>query len=281
MTVSDAMTEAARMLRESGIAEPRMEAALLLSYAIGRDRTFLFAHPEYDLTPGEQHRFTSTLGRRARREPFQYITGQQKFFGLDFQVSTDALIPRPETETLVENAIERLSRYPSPHFLEIGVGSGCISVAVLKNVGHSAAVGVDISQAALALAATNARVHGVIDRLDLCVSDLFSAIAGKKFEAIVANPPYIPAATIETLQPEVSRFEPHIALNGGNDGLALIRRIIGIAPEFLIPGGFLMIEIGFGQSESVKTLYSRRLWRPVAFIGDYRDVPRVAVAELK
>ncbi len=278
MKVSRILADATRLLAANGVNEPRLQAASLLAFALGRDRTFLIAHPEFEPASDEALRFSGLLSRRANREPYQYIVGCQEFYGLDFEVTSDVLIPRPETEILVENAIARLCKIESPRFCEIGVGSGCILVSVLKNVESASAFGVDISENVLTIAAKNAEKHRVANRLELRVSDIYSAIPTARFDAILSNPPYVPVGDIASLQPEVGSFEPHTALTDGGDGLSLIRRVINGAPDFLASGGFLMIEIGFGQSESVGLMLGCEIWQSVEVVDDLEGIPRTTIA---
>jgi release factor glutamine methyltransferase len=278
MNVTAALRTAGEELELSGIDRPRHEASSLLAFAIKRDRTFLFAHPEYVLTNDESRLYSDAISRRSRREPFQYIVGKQDFYGLEFAVDHNVLIPRPETEILVEAAIERLSTLSSPRFLEIGIGSGCITHTILKHIPAATAVGVDISSAALAVARSNAEAHGVERRVDLIVADIYSAFGGQRFDAIVTNPPYVESDDIGGLQPEVRLYEPHIALTDGGNGLSIIERIITGAGHFLLPNGFLLVEIGFGQMESVKTVYDPVIWLEPEFIDDQQGIPRIALS---
>lgn len=280
MIVSDALKLAAVKLDESGVIEPGREAAGLLAFTLGRDRTFLIAHPEYELSDAETDRYTDVIARRACREPYQYIVGIREFYGLDFNVTPAVLIPRPETELLVEKTIEIIGRLKNPRFLEIGVGSGCISVSVLKNVPSATAIGVDIAENALAIACGNAEMHGVAGRMDLRISDVYDVISGDRFDAILSNPPYVPVADLAGLQPEVRDFEPHTALTDGGDGLGMIRRIVAGASERLLPGGLLMIEFGFGQSKSVLSMYDRDTWKTVEVASDMQGIPRIVISEL-
>jgi release factor glutamine methyltransferase len=223
--------------------------------------------------------FKSVIRQRAKREPFQYITGRQEFYGLEFEVRPGVLIPRPETEFLVEAAIEVLSPIDNPRFYEIGVGSGCISVSILHAVQGARAVAVDTSDAALELADRNADKHGVAERLELISGDTFERAIGQ-FDLIVSNPPYIPHGDIQALQPEVRQFEPREALAGGPDGLSVIERIVDDAPLRLLPAGVLLVEIGFDQAESVEKLFDQNVWQRVEFIADLQDIPRIAMAVL-
>jgi release factor glutamine methyltransferase len=280
-TISETLKYAAGVLKEHGVAEPRREAASLLALALGKDRTFLIAHPEYELSENEKDAFEKLLARRAAGEPLQYIRGRQEFFGLDFVVGPDVLIPRPETELLVEAAVEILKTKENPRFCEIGVGSGCISVAILHEVKTASAVGADVSVKALETARFNAEKNSVAERLKLVESDVFENIEKERFDLIVSNPPYVPAADFATLQREVRDFEPHIALTDGGDGLSIIEKIIGGAPGFLKPDSFLLMEIGFNQSNKVRGMFALDVWEAVEFLPDLQGIPRIARARLK
>ena len=277
MNISQVLLEAASLLSDSGVPDPRREASSLLLYILNREPIFLIAHPEYDLTDKEERSFREFLRRRAGREPFHYIVGHKEFFGLDFDVSPHVLIPRPETEILVEEAIKILRQLDKPSFCEIGVGSGCISVSILKNLENATAIGVDISEKALATAARNAAKLTVADRLTLHQADIFNGITGK-FDLIVSNPPYIPNGDIPVLQPEVRDHEPHTALAGGSDGLDVIEQIVRESPEHLQPSGVLLIEIGFGQSDGVFRLFAPSIWRTPEFLSDLQGIPRIVKA---
>ena len=249
----------------------------MLAFALNKPSSFLIAHPEYELTGDEAARFGIYVTRRENREPFQYITGQQEFYGLEFAVTPDVLIPRPETEILVEEAIKelrKLNELKKFAFCEIGVGSGCISVSILHNIPSATAVAIDISQKALAVAKRNTERHGVADRLSLRIGDVFGGVTDK-FDMIVSNPPYIPDADLTDMQKEVRDFEPHNALFAGSDGLDVVRRIIGEAPEHLNPGGLLLIEIGFGQSEILGDLVDPTIWSDLEFIPDLQGIGRI------
>ncbi len=279
MNISNALSSAAAILKEAGVADPRREAASLLALALDKPNTFLIAHPEYELTADEVVRFDSFVARRANREPFQYIAGWQEFYGLEFEVTPDVLIPRPETEILVEEAIKELRKLDSPTFCEIGVGSGCISVSVLHNVPNATAVATDISDKAIAVARRNAERHGVTDRLVLKHGDLFAGVEGK-FDMIVSNPPYIPDADLAEMQSEVRDFEPHSALFAGSDGLDIVRRIIDEAPAHLNPDGPLVMEIGFGQDDAIESTIDSALWSRTEFLGDLQGIPRILHSRL-
>ena len=278
--VAETLMKAAEILRASGLAEPRREAASLLAFALRKDRTFLITRDKYELSPAEEEKFQAVLERRAAREPLQYITGRQEFYGLDFVVSPDVLIPRPETEMIVENALEILKSRSAARFCEVGTGSGCISIAILYHAQGAAAVGLDISERALEVTRKNAEAHRVSDRFDLKVSDVFEILGDEKFDLIVSNPPYIPRRDIDDLQAEVRDFEPLNALTDGADGLSIIRRIVAGAPRFLKPAGWLLMEIGDGQAQAVKLLFDLKIWRSAEILPDLQGIPRTVRAQI-
>ena len=279
--ISENILMATRVLQMSGIVDPRREASSLLAFTLGSDKTFLVAYPEYALTSDEENRFREFLRRRASREPFQHITGKQEFYGLDFEVTADVLIPRPETELIVENAVEILRAKQHSHFCEVGVGSGCISVSILHEVKTATAIGLDVSQKALEIAGRNAARHQVSGRIELKISDVLERLDDEKFDLIVSNPPYIPQADIESLQAEVRDFEPLTALTDHFDGLSIIEKIISESPSFLKPGGFLLIEIGYNQSEKVRAMFSPgSVWLAVEILDDLQGIPRMVKAKI-
>ena len=280
MNIPAALAAATESLERAGVVEYRREAASLLRFVLDRPLSFLIAHPEYELSETEAVAFAVAIERRSTREPFQYIVGRQEFYGLDFVVEPEVLIPRPETEILVEAAIDELSPLDSPRFCEIGVGSGCVSVSMLVNLPNATAIGVDVSRSALAVAERNATTHKVKDRIDLIESDLFTNVAGR-FDLIVSNPPYIPAEDIDTLQIEVRDYEPLMALSGGPGGLDIVKRLIGDAPTYLNVGGSLMIEIGIGQSEDVAAMFDPLLWHKPNFLPDLQQIPRNVLSKLR
>jgi release factor glutamine methyltransferase len=281
MTIEEAINFGTRVLQDNEVVEPKRESALLLSLAIQKDRTFLIAHADDEVEPAALESFKSYIDRRAAHEPFQYISGHQEFFGLDFYVTPDVLIPRPETEILVEAAIEILRTTPQPSFCEVGVGSGCISVSLLHTIKNCRGVAGDVSKAAINVARRNAETQGVADRLDLRISDVFEAIEPEQFDLIVSNPPYVPSDQIPALQPEVRIFEPHSSLTDGKDGLSIIRRLVKDSPALLRHAGGLLIEIGFDQSESVVKMFDNPLWKKVEMLPDLQGIPRIVNARLK
>ncbi len=280
MTVEECLKTAAASLADAGIENPRFEAASLTALAVKRDRTFLIAHPEYELTAAERRRFNDLLERRSARVPFQQLRGSQEFYGLDFEVTPEVLIPRPETETLVEAAIDALKDLDESRFCEIGTGSGCISVAMLANLPNSVAVASDVSETAVEVARRNAKRNGVDARVEFLVSDVFDSIDGSEFDAIVTNPPYIHVDDIPTLQAEVRDHEPLVALTDGGDGLSIIRQIVLDSPSRLKPHGRLFMEIGHRQSDAVAAMFDRDIWTDVHFLKDLQGIDRTIAAQL-
>lgn len=240
-------------LAEKGVENARLETEWLLCAALGFDRVGLYVNFDKPLNADELAAVRGLVARRARREPLQYILGSQEFCGLEFAVTPAVLIPRHDTEVLVAEALRR-----APHaatVLDIGVGSGCIAVALAKQLPDAQVWGVEQSPAAIALAQKNAERHGV--RVTLFEGSLFEPFRDQRFDLIVSNPPYIPTADLETLQPEVREYEPWAALDGGADGLDFYRIIVPAAPEHLNPGGWLMVELGIGQAEAVLGMFGQ------------------------
>jgi release factor glutamine methyltransferase len=278
-TIKSALTEGAASLKTAGVDGSRNDANLLLMHVLDRDRTFLLAHPEENLSLNEFDQYRLLVARRAEGYPLQYLTGHQGFFQLDFEVTSDVLIPRPETELIVEVGMEILKDETAPFFADVGTGSGAIAISLLQELPRARAIAVDVSSAALEVAKRNAERHEVIDRLQFIKSDLFAAMASTdKFDLIVSNPPYVPANELNDLQREV-RHEPQGALDGGPDGLAVIRRLLQDAPERLSARGHLVFEIGFNQHEAVKTLIDHAVWELIEIRKDLQGIPRTVVLE--
>jgi release factor glutamine methyltransferase len=280
--ISETLEQAAEILQASGIVEARREAKSLLAFVLDKNQTFLVAHSEYELSAEEKTRFQTVLERRASHEPFQYIVGRQEFCGLEFTVTKDVLIPRPETEMMVEAAIEILRE--NARFCEVGIGSGCVSVSILHKVKTASAIGLDASERALAVAERNAKAHRVLERLELKLSNVFDNLQNEKYEKfdlIVSNPPYISSEEMKTLQREVRDFEPHIALTDGKDGLSIVEKIIGDAPNFLKADGFLLMEIGFNQAIKVQEMFDKTIWREVGILPDLQGILRMVKAKTR
>lgn len=264
------------MLESGGVPEARREAGSLLSFVLGKDRTFLISHAEETVATDSIDRFRGFVERRAAGEPLQYITGVQDFYGRVFRVTPDVLIPRPETELLVEAALE-VTTSKDAFFCDVGTGSGCIAVTLLCELPGARAVAVDKSAAALEIAKFNAAKHSIADRAEFVVSDCFNALNPTQFDLIVSNPPYVSASALAGLQREVRDHEPLVALSPGPDGLTVIRRLLVDAPAFLKPNGHMLMEIGFDQGEAVQSLIDKSAWSLLDIRQDLQGIPRIVV----
>lgn len=267
--------QAARARLAATSKHPRRDAELLLEHVLDCDQTELLTHPERLLSVEELKQFDGLVARRLASEPMQYLTGEQEFFGLRFEVSPAVLIPRPETEHLVEAVLQRFAREEAVRIVDVGTGSGAIAVALAYALPSSLVTAVDLFPAALEVARRNAQRHGVIHRLALMTSDLLAAVDSTDFDAVVANPPYI--ATAEVLEPQVANYEPRSALYAGPTGLEVYERLIPQAARVLKPGGWLMLEIGYGQSPAIQNLM--RAWARVTLVNDLQGIPRVALGQ--
>ena len=279
VSIAQVLLEASETLRTAGVPEARKEAATLLSEVLEKDRTFLIAHAGDLLDENVLHRFRDFVGRRAAGEPSQYITGSQDFYGRRFIVTPDVLIPRPETEGLVETAIRYAATLIAPlSILDVGTGSGCIAITLVQELPDARATGVDVSAPAIAVARNNADLHRVSDRVSFLVSDCFSSLSPESsFNLIVSNPPYVAASAMPGLQREVRDHEPAIALSPGVDGLAIIRRLLREAPSYLSDDALLVMEIGFDQGEAVQALIDPDVWHQLGIMPDLQGIPRIVV----
>jgi len=252
-TVVKILQWTADYLAQKGVESGRREAELLLAGLLGLDRVGLYLNHDRPLNPGELALYRERVGRRARREPLQYILGQTEFWSLPFTVTPAVLVPRADTEILVEEALKRAS---GPcRILDVGTGSGAIAVALAHELPQATVEAIDVSAEALAVAAVNARDNGVEARVHCRQADL-AALAGGPYDLIVANPPYIPARDLAGLMPEVRDFEPHLALDGGEDGLDCYRRLLPAAVGCLQSGGWLLVEVGHDQAAEVAALFA-------------------------
>lgn len=253
------------------------DAALLLMNMLGISRATLIAHPEYTLTLEQQASYQRLLERRLTFEPIQYILGVQEFFGLTLRVTPAVLIPRPETEILVEAVLDRVSPGTSLRIADVGTGSGAIAIALAAALPQASVTAVDLSKDALAIARQNVEAHLLADRIRLLSSDLLTALLGEApFDIIVSNPPYVSEADRPTLHPQVRDYEPSQALFAGPLGVEIYRRLIPQARTLLQPGGLLALEIGYSQRDSLAALLVD--WDGVAFIPDLQHVHRVVIA---
>lgn len=281
VSIETAIQEGAQILRDSAVVEARREAGSLLGHVLGRDRSFVVTHAHDPLEDRPFAAFRNLIMRRAGGEPLQYLTGHQEFFKLDFEVSPGVLIPRPETELIVEIALELGRNDPAPLLADIGTGSGCIAISLLHELPAAVAVATDISRVALNVAQRNAERHDVLGRLTLVESDLFSEVhVAKPFSLITSNPPYVSDDELRGVQREVA-FEPRAALAGGPDGLAVIRRVLVEAHLYLRSDGHLVFEIGFGQADAVEQLIDLRVWKLLEIRKDLQGIPRTFILQKK
>jgi release factor glutamine methyltransferase len=273
MTVQTALLQGTRLLEDAGIAVPRLTAEVLLGHAMRRERVYLFAHPDQELREVEWLHYGRYLHERMGGKPTQYITKKQEFYGREFCVTADVLIPRPETEHVVEVAM-RVARGPR-RILDVGVGSGALAIILQLETG-ARVWGTDISLRAAAVAEQNALRLGA--RVSLAVCDTMSAIAGQSMDLIVANPPYVPMSQQAGLQREVRDWEPGVALFGGESGFEIYEKIVADAPRVLRPDGWLVMELGFGSRDRVAGLLSS--WKEVEIAPDLAGIPRVIAAQV-
>lgn len=286
MTIAQAIQQAEARLKQAGVADARLDAELLLCHAAQKDRVWLVTGLRDEADPAVIAVFEEHTERRIRREPLQYITGIQEFRGLEFSVTPDVLIPRPETELLVEQALRiiRQSRIDTPTIIDLCTGSGCIAVSLAKEAPGARVFATDISPKALAVARDNARRHAISGRIRFLEGDLFAPLEELDLkggvDVIATNPPYVSEQDRRTLQPEVRDFEPPKALFAGPGGTEIIERIVAAAPAFLRPGGSLVMEIGFGQAGAVKKLIETdRRYHGVDIHKDLAGIDRVVEAK--
>ena len=250
MTYREAIVSGEKSLCEAGIADARNDAWLLLTMACKIDHTYYYMHIDEEMPEELQHEFEVLIKKRAERVPLQYITGEQEFMGMTFHVNSNVLIPRQDTETLVEEALKVVK--PGMKVLDMCTGSGCVLISILKNVHGTGGYGYDISKQAINVAKENAKLNDVPAIFER--SNLFEDVADETFDVIVSNPPYIRSDEIPFLMPEVSEFEPHEALDGKEDGLFFYRKIIQESPDYLTDGGYLLFEIGYDQGWAVSSM---------------------------
>lgn len=278
MTLREAISAAASRLEGDAAAS---DARLLLLHTLSLARTALFTQADRELSAQEQARYDAAIARRAAQEPVQYITGQREFYGLMLNVSPAVLIPRPETELLVEAVLARMPAHETEkdetiRIVDVGTGSGAIAIALAHKLALARVTAVDLSHAALAIAKENATAHGVSDRLRFVASDLLEAVAAVPFDVVVSNPPYVPESDRPSLHPQVRDYEPAMALFAGSSGLDIYRRLVPQAWAALKPGGLLAMEIGHGQRDALAQMLNG--WGAVEFFNDLQGIPRVVLA---
>ena len=270
-------------LKSHGSESPRLDAEILLAHARGCPRIQLYTNYDQPLTDEQRGTMRDLVKRRAAAEPVAYLVGHREFFGLDFRVTKDVLVPRPDTETLIVEALEGLKPLAQPRVLDIGTGSGCIVITLAVRCPQAIVTAVDLSEPALTIARENAAKHNVANRIQFLCGDLFAPLTdAEPFDLIASNPPYIASAEVETLAPDVRLHEPRTALDGGPDGLDIIRRLIAEAPQHLLPQGKLLIEISGEQAEAVTQLLTANgSYDDISVLKDLAKQPRVVRAVRK
>lgn len=281
-TVRRVLEWTAEHLGKHGSDTPRLDAEILLAHSRGCHRIELYTRFDEPLSEPQRATMRELVRRRAQAEPVAYLVGHREFYGLDFRVNQDVLIPRPDTETLVLELLDRIEPGETCRVLDIGTGSGCIAVAATVNRPLARVVAGDISEAALALARQNAATHGVADRIEFVCGNLFGPLTqGDRFDVIVSNPPYIADIEMDSLQADVRLHEPHLALTAGQDGLDILKLLIQQAPDWLLPGGWLFVEISPEQVAAVRGLFeARAAYRDVSVANDLANRARVVCAKV-
>jgi release factor glutamine methyltransferase len=289
-----ALKEGMATLRASRVPSHTLAAELLLMHALGRDRTWMYTHAEAFLESAEAENYYALIARRAAGEPTQYLTGKQEFWGLEFEVTLAVLIPRPETEHVMEVALARLgprglkihmdTGLPRERLLvaDVGTGSGCLAISLAYELPHADVFATDISAPALEVARRNALRHGLAARIGFSQTDLLESFAQKQhsFDLIVSNPPYVASSEADQLQREVRDHEPREALFGGPTGVEIYARLIKQAGSLLRSGGILVLELGYNSAEHVRTILTEQNgWANVTFTNDLAGIPRVAAAD--
>jgi release factor glutamine methyltransferase len=279
-TIDSVVRWASDDFRTRGIESPRLDAEVLLAFALQLDRVRLIVEAQKPLSPDELARFRDLVKRRRRHEPVAYLRGFREFYGRSFKVDARVLIPRPDTEILVQTALDRTAHISlSARALDLCTGSGCVGITLARERPTTRVVATDLSADALAVARDNAYRLGAYNAA-FAEGDLFQALATlpprlQHFDLVTANPPYIQSAEIETLSPDIREFEPRLALDGGGDGLSLVRRIVDEAPAALRPGGVLAMEIGDGEADATRAAFEARGFTDVEVTRDYARIERV------
>lgn len=279
-TIAETLKQASQQLRAAQVPNDVLDAQTLLAEALGKDRTYLIVNFTQQLDDNLLARYQTLIQRRAAGEPLQYITGHQEFFGLEFEVTPDVLIPRPETEIVIEETIRLVQQAGiiEPIIVDVGTGSGCIAVTLAREIEDARVIACDISPAALQVARRNAARNLVEEHVQFIESDLLAAFDEDDFaDFIISNPPYVAANELPALQREVRDWEPHLALTDDGDGLSFYRRLLQDAPARLKPGGYLICEMGYTQSEAVLAMINPAVWEEPRLLDDLQGIPRTLV----
>lgn len=278
--VFSALAESSLLLREHNFETPRLDSEVLLSYMLGINRLKLITEGSRDLTDEEYGKFKALCARRLEGMPVAYIIGTKEFMGLEFAVRPGVLIPRPDTETVVERAILNCKRHAGDiRVADVGCGSGAIGISIAKYAGNSAVTMIDISDDAVSISKENARLNGVHDRVNIIKGDLLTPVMGTFFDMVVSNPPYISTAVINTLSREVKDYEPLISLDGGDDGLKYYRKLAAQAKDCINEGGSLILEIGYDEAEEVCAILSNNNFNGIEVIKDLGNNDRCIIAK--
>jgi release factor glutamine methyltransferase len=277
--LKQALASAVERLESADVGSPRLNAETLLMFVLGVNRAYLYAHPERELNSEEQARYDEVIAQRSTGMPSQYITGHQEFWGLDFVVSPAVLIPRPETEHLVETVLELSRGVAQPKIVDVGTGSGCIALALASELRDAEVFGVDLSVDALEIASANAARLQLDERVKFLQSNVLEALVGvHDFDFVVSNPPYVGKNEADKVQRSVFEFEPRMAVFSGESGLDVIRLLITQAHAALKTGGWLAMEIGYSMRDMVLALLSPTLWDDIRVVPDLQGIPRVIAA---
>jgi len=280
MQLKQALASAVDRLEAADVGSPRMNAEVLLMFVLGVHRAYLYAHPERELTQEEEARYSDVLGQRATGMPSQYITGHQEFWGLDFVVSPAVLIPRPETEHLVETVLELAREVPRRKIVDVGTGSGCVALALAHELKNAEVYAVDASPEALEIARANRARLQLDGRVRFLHSNVLQSLAEvRDFDFVVSNPPYVGFDEADKVQKSVRDFEPRIAVFAGERGLDVIGPLVVQAHTTLKPRGWLAVEIGYSMRDAVLNLLSPTMWEDVRVVPDLQGIPRVVAAK--
>lgn len=279
-SVADRLTAARQRLTAAGLsaADAALDAEVLARHILGWDRAALLTHGREPERQGFADALDTLIERRARREPVAQIVGKREFWGLDFEINRDVLVPRPETELIVEEALAFARERTLAHIIDVGTGSGCIAIAIATELPGVRVTATDTSLAAIEVARRNAAAHAVDSRIDFHLGDVLSDVAGPA-DLIVSNPPYVPEGMAPHLQPEIVQYEPHAAIFGGETGLEVLLALFQQAPARLAGGGRLIVEFGLGQREDVERLAAANLWTIIRMREDLQGIPRTLVLD--
>ena len=277
-TISSLLNWTVNYFKSKNIQSARLDAEVLLSHVLRQERIYLYVHFDEPMEQNELSKFREYVKKRAQHVPIAYIIGEREFMGLPFKVTKDTLIPRPDTEILVENVLNNVDKDKEIEMVDIGTGSGAIILSLLVNLPKVQGKTVDISSKAIEVAKENAVNLQVNDRCEFFVGDLFAPLDGSKFDVIVSNPPYIPKKDIATLEADVKEYEPVSALTDGGDGLSYYRRLLSEGKAYIKENGFIALEIGIYQSNDVKQIAMDNGWKNIKIIKDYAGIDRVVLA---